>query len=1028
MLNIYNLLKFNYLYSIEDAPLLDNEKKQLHSLEIDKIHFSGKYPTIFVKEVKQFDTTTLKKIAEIQHKLWNYKKVMFLYVVSLTEIRIYNCHSKPEMVHNPQEALSKHEIIQSKIEDKKKLAQIIEIFSANAIDSGSLWTKDNDFLNKIKLDKRIDKFLVSSLINLAKELEKDDIGLEVIHSLIMRSLFIMYLEDKEATPEKFYKDVDKKSNSYFDLLENKEATYAFFGRIQDNFNGNVFPVTENEKTQVKIEHLQLLKKCFVNGDLNGESLFKDWRIFKFDIIDIELLSQIYENFLSKIDKESSGSYYTPPELVELILNEVLPIDSIDYKLKILDPTCGSGIFLVEAYRRIVLRWQNANPNETINFKILKKLMKDSIFGIELNKNSIKVTTFSLYLAMLDFLNPAKLWYLGDEKFPYLIKDLDDNNLLKQGNNLFRTDTIIENREIEKNYDLIIGNPPYGENAPTHIKKYCEKQDFPQDFVIPFIHKSTLLAPDGKIALLAPTKILTKTSKPSQNFRHWLFNDNYVEKIYNLSILRNIPKAFGGQLFSSAIVPASIYFFQVKAPNKISKSIEYWAPKTYIKNHLAEGVIIDSSDIKYLPRNECQKPTSKIWKIAHWGNLNDFALLNKLLSNSITFKNFNKENDIKYGVGFQLLSPKKRKIKEDNNLSKLPYLKASSINRFYTPNNNFAINDSLYEARESTQEVYLDLYNCTNLSEIPHITKFSMTAKHNEIFKAPHFVLKKGFVDGDKICTSYIDYDCSFRDGVYGFYSEEKNEEVLKYLSILFSSNYAHYFLLMTASSYTVEREQIMLDDYLELPLPNIKENQTKEISHLIDDEIKQSNKILKHNGIDEQQINNKLYNILNLTENEKILIDDAIKYKVNLFHKGHKSKAIEPLNYDTPESITYSNKLCNELNENFDESDLKVVPTIYKSSYYSPLCVTVIQFISRENKREDKLNIIDADNALNQILSKLNKFTLSEYSKSIYVQKNLIYFDDDKIYIVKPNQKRFWNLSSAIEDAEKIILEITRMY
>ena len=45
----------------------------------------------------------------------------------------------------------------------------------------------------------------------------------------------------------------------------------------------------------------------------------------------------------------------------------------------------------------------------------------------------------------------------------------------------------------------------------------------------------------------------------------------------------------------------------------------------------------------------------------------------------------------------------------------------------------------------------------------------------------------------------------------------------------------------------------------------------------------------------------------------------------------------------------------------------------------------------------------------------------------IYVQKNLIYYDDDKIYIVKPNQKRFWNLSSAIEDSQNITLEIMSM-
>ena len=155
----------------------------------------------------------------------------------------------------------------------------------------------------------------------------------------------MYLEDKEATPKKFYREIDKEAKTFFDLLDNKENAYCFFQKIEKNFNGNVFPVTDKENNQIKVEHLELLKKCFINGDLDNESLFKDWRIFKFDIIDIELLSQIYENFLNKIEKKDSGSYYTPPELVELILNEVLPIDSKDYNIKILYTTCCSGIFL-----------------------------------------------------------------------------------------------------------------------------------------------------------------------------------------------------------------------------------------------------------------------------------------------------------------------------------------------------------------------------------------------------------------------------------------------------------------------------------------------------------------------------------------------------------------------------------------------------------------------------------------------------------------------------------------------------------
>ena len=57
-MSIFKLFKFDYLNSIQDAPLLSYEKEQLEKLNIDRIHFSGKYPTIFFKEVKKFDEET----------------------------------------------------------------------------------------------------------------------------------------------------------------------------------------------------------------------------------------------------------------------------------------------------------------------------------------------------------------------------------------------------------------------------------------------------------------------------------------------------------------------------------------------------------------------------------------------------------------------------------------------------------------------------------------------------------------------------------------------------------------------------------------------------------------------------------------------------------------------------------------------------------------------------------------------------------------------------------------------------------
>ena len=62
-----------------------------------------------------------------------------------------------------------------------------------------------------------------------------------------------------------------------------------------------------------------------------------------------------------------------------------------------------------------------------------------------------------------------------------------------------------------------------------------------------------------------------------------------------------------------------------------------------------------------------------------------------------------------------------------------------------------------------------------------------------------------------------------------------------------------------------------------------------------------------------------------------------------------------------------------------------------------------------------------------EYLSVINKYTLKELSKNIYIQKQIKYYDGNDIYIIKPNQKRFWSRSIAINDAKELVSEILKM-
>jgi len=781
---------------LESESIIMTQLKE-QNFEVDSVYFNtdenrNSFPAVFLKRVKTFNLETLYAIAETHKKIWNYKKVLFLYVYSETEIRIYNCSEKPliktKEIFDYEKELQTVEIKSYQFSDKKQLEELGKLFSRIAIDSGIVWTlEEAQFIrNKINLQRRVDKYLVESLVNTTEQLAKQGLKIDFIHKIILRSLFLLYLEDRGATDKNLYSLYKKGANSYFDILDDVDAAYKLYERLEDDFNGNVFTLEKGEI--ISADQLQLIKKCFISGNDNTpqSKLFEEWRLFDFSIIQIELLSEIYENFLFKTDpalKKRTGTYYTPPALVEFILNEKLPINKTvkNCNIKILDSSCGSGIFLVESFKRLVKRYENEHEEKLTDFDTLKKLLTDNIYGIEIHPQAIKVAAFSLYLALVDKLDPKTLWQKKKHRLPNLINNPNDKSLSVQGKNLYCRDAILENKEIEDiEFNLVVGNPPFGTtDLLDSIRNYCDKENFAKEMVLPFLHKATKFAPNGEIALIFNTKVLTNTGGTYQSFRKWLFNDCYVEKVFNFSILRNAKKNFGGQLFGDATGPISIVFYQKEKPNEPSDKITYYAPKTFIKTNVIDGLSIDFTDLKYLPREECQKPNTKIWKVAMWGGMNDWELIQRLDNSKLNSINkFAKKNNIETGVGFQLLTQKKDKPKFSETLTKLKYLDADVITRYYTSDKLLRdVKKSIKTLKAS--KFYKDYYKVGDINELEKLTAFRRLGDV-DAFTKPHIIVKKG-LEQNSICASFIENQCSFRDGVYGFYTSKENIEELHLL-------------------------------------------------------------------------------------------------------------------------------------------------------------------------------------------------------------------------------------------------------
>ena len=99
------------------------------------------------------------------------------------------------------------------------MQELNKLFSRIAIDTGIIWTLEDAKIvrDKINLQKRVDKYLVTSLVNTAEYLRSQGLEIDFIHKIILRSLFLLYLEDRGAAEKDFYSQIKKDAESYFAL-------------------------------------------------------------------------------------------------------------------------------------------------------------------------------------------------------------------------------------------------------------------------------------------------------------------------------------------------------------------------------------------------------------------------------------------------------------------------------------------------------------------------------------------------------------------------------------------------------------------------------------------------------------------------------------------------------------------------------------------------------------------------------------------------------------------------------------------
>jgi hypothetical protein len=952
-----------------------------------------------------------KTLRELHRLSWNFSHSPVLITVEPGLLRVWSCCEVP----NPSRSLVDfvvHEIDSSGFSRDRTIA--LENSATRALHwinlvSGEFFSQHPTRFNR---DGRADQMLLGNLRHIRSTLA--DAGLDdddVCHDLLARIIFVQFLFDRKdsdgiaaLTPAKldrlYLSGVLKNSHKSFDsILSDYQDTYSLFDWLNTRFNGDLFPGKGDtaaaralgwakEKRVVTEKHLALLAE-FIRGDIDmpsGQGCL--WPQYSFDVIPLEFISSIYETFVTE-RAARDGIFYTPPHLVDFVLDRVLPWDGKDWDLKIIDPACGSGIFLVKAFQRLVHRWKLDNPGQQVRAELLRRLLERNIFGVDKDPHAVRVACFSLYLAMCDEIEPRNYW--TQVVFPTMRgRRLICSDFFSEGQ--FGFDTY----QSANSYDLVVGNAPWGDSLVTKDAQdwagsggrswTIANKDIGGLFLVKAAH---LLKENGRIAMIqSANSLLFNGSGKALSFRKELFTTYCVDEVYNLSALRFKVFKRKSHTTKTSISPSCVVVMRGQPP-ELDGQISYISPKR-LKPLVDEfTIVVEPQDRRWLTVREAVSD-SYIWTALMWGGGRDKVLLKKL-KRYPTLAAPDAGCTVKSRQGV---------IYGDRTRSEPLLYERRLFDSKYFPN------DSLLHMNADTLPLAGEIFTHSRDS-----TDFSA-------FSWPQLIIKQSWQKASGRFQARL-VSSSDQQGVLcnkSYVSVHAERPLLEAACLVCNSMLAVYFLQLTSGRIAAYRPEALVHELLDLPLPPL------------DSELELSTK--EYSDIDEL-----VFDSFQLKDAERVLVEDMFNYTLADFRGDESSAGRQPTSSVSEDNESHLTSYCSYfirvLKAGFGNSKA-ISATIFKTDSGQSLPYRLVAFELGKDS-DQMITIADIGTvALLQELERLDSFQLTEGSqrRGIYNERIVRIYDGSSgtptIFIIKPDMASYWSRSSGLNDADEVSLDLFR--
>jgi hypothetical protein len=597
---------------------------------------------------------TADEARAIHRKLWNQGVNPFLIVVLPGQVRIFTGFAydpdKPEVGAIASASITNENIT--------NIIETLSSFTADAINRGEMWQRQAEHLNA---ERRVDTTLLDNLSALGDMLmNQHSLRLNTSHALIGKFVYLSYLRARDILSDKWLSEEAKVEPTTIFNGETFAANVTLEGfrrlvrAVETRFNGKLFPIPWGSRRAPRADAIRTVARIFAGEEITGQ-MHLSFKAYDFASIPVEFLSSVYEQFLHAEDSDKSdtggsiehkdeasdpekrGAHYTPEPLADYLVSEVDSVKPLRNGMRILDACCGSGIFLVIAYRRLIELECARQKCSSINASELRNLLETSIYGVERNRTACQIAGFSLILAMLSYVQPPELHQRKSFKFPTLVgKNLFPEDFFNETGTFWKKIALPESERLK--FDWAIGNPPWVElrqDDPKagHVLAWSKRHT--AEYALARARTGEAfawrvmecLASDGVVGLILHAKTLTNDHL--RGWRHKFFNSMQVWRVTNFSNMKRV-------LFASARHPCITLIYQQKRALAPSLSITHFGPFLANqcawnfdarKKRYAWSIGFSESEIKAVLPTETSDAAT--WKMALWGNQRDLQTIQRL---------------------------------------------------------------------------------------------------------------------------------------------------------------------------------------------------------------------------------------------------------------------------------------------------------------------------------------------------------------------------------------------------------------